>query len=373
MNSFFEPAGLDSGDIALRALGSLSPRVVNAIYPLQELTRFHRLHHLPGLTGRWMDTGATALGGAVRGSYHRLAHGHHLFDDGMKVLVNQDLKFGEFLHHLGMDTLTARGIPNPFMPKAVGEVLLNLGFKQSFVNEMLTINVPKILGGGLALACSGTDVFMAFSDAIPHTFGAAGTHFLFGALDLGFGMFPPNPLLMLSGTMELGVAATTAYRALVDPLNPTLGVPMSVYLPALGHAVALAAVISSCVGVFTGAGWERLPELVSSSAVAAGIGTTVNFTAKAAGYVAPFYGPLAGIASYVLMRSLWKQMSIQSDEIRYDPAGTDPNLRLFRRGSTIPLFQVPKEPIGSLQNGRLLVSERGVRAMFSEAAMAFAA
>lgn len=368
MSSFFEQTGLTSSDVTLRALGNLAPRVVDAIYPLEALTKFHYAHHLPGLTGRWMDTGATALGGAVKGSFHRLAHGHHLFDDGLKVLVNPELKFGQFLHHLGMDSLTARGIPNPLIPKGVGEALVNLGFQKPFVNELLTLNVPKVLGGSLSLVCSGYDVFMAFSDAIPHTFGASGMHFLFGALNIGFGMFPPNPLLLLSGGMELGVASMTAYRAAVDPLIPTLGVPMSVYLPALGQAVALAAIISSCVGIFTGAGWKKLPELVTSATTATAVGTTLTFTAKAAGYVAPFYGPVAGIATYILMRNIWKQLRIESDEIQYSPVGTDPNLQIFRSGATIPLFQVPKEPIGSLKNGKLLLSETGFRSMFGNIA-----
>lgn len=364
MNNFFDQTGLTNTDVTLRALGNLAPRVVDSIYPLQELTQFHYAHHIPGLTGRWMDTGATALGGAVKGSFHRLAHGHHLFDDGFKVLVNPQLKYGEFLHHLGMDSLTARGIPNPLFPKGVGEMLINMGMKQSFVNEMLTLNVPKILGGSLSLVCSGTDVFMAFSDAIPHTFGASGMHFLFGAMNIGFGMFPPNPLLLLSGGRELGVASITAYRTIVDPLIPTLGVPMSVYLPALGQAVALSAILTTCVGIFSGNGWRKLPELVSSATTATAVGTTVAFTANAAGYVSPFYGPLSGVATYIIMRNLWKSLQIESDAISYIPSGTDSNLRIFQNGSAIPLFQVPQNPIGSFKNDQFRISEQGIRSMF---------
>ena len=93
-----------------------------------------------------------------------------------------------------------------------------------------------------------------------------------------------------------------------------------------------------------------------------------KFTAKAAGHVAPFYGPIAGIATYILMRNIWKQLKIESNEIQYLPVGTDPNLRIFRPGAVIPLFQVPKEPIGSLQNGKLLLSETGLRSMFGNIA-----
>jgi hypothetical protein len=370
MNSFFEHTGLSASDTTLRVLGNLAPRVVDAMYPLEQLTRFHNLNHITGLTGTWMDKGGTALGGIFKGNYHRLSFGHHLFDDGFKVLVNPELKFGEFLHHLGMDSLTSRGIPNPFIPKGVGEALLKLGFKKAFVHEFLTLNVPKILGGSLSLVCAGSDVFMAFSDAIPHTFGASGMHFLFGAMNIGFGMFPPNPLLLLSGGVELGVSAMTAYKAAVDPLIPTLGVPMSVYLPALGHAVALAAIISSCVGIFSGTEWKKLPELLSSTSAAAAVGTTVAFTAKAAGYVSPFCGPLAGIATYIIMRNIWRSMEIESDAISYEPAGTDPSLNVFRHGATIPLFQVPTNPIGTLRCNRLLISEQGVRDMFYSLAAA---
>ncbi len=365
MSSFFEQTGLTSADVSLRALGNLAPRTVNAIYPLDYLTELHRINHIPGLTGRWMDSTGELLGAPFRGTFHRLSHGHHLLEDGFAILKHPSYRFDHFLHHLGMDSLTSRGIPNPLLPKALGESLLSLGFQKSFVYELMTVNVPKILGGGLSLVCSGADVFMAFSDAIPHTFGASGMHFLFGALNIGFGMFPPNPLLLLSGGMEFGVAAMTAYRTVVDPLIPTLGVPMSVYLPALGQAVALAAIISSCVGIFTGTDWRKLPELVTSATAATAVGTTVTFTAKAAGYVAPFYGPLAGIATYIVMRNLWKQMKIESDEITYFPVGTDRNLQIFRSGAAIPLFQVPNEPIGRIKDGQLLLSEGGLRSMFA--------
>ena len=94
MSNFFTATGLGATDISLRCLGGVSPAIVNAVYPMEALTKFHYGHHITGLTGRWMDTGATALGGAVKGSFHRLAHGHHLFEDGFKVVVNPKLKFG---------------------------------------------------------------------------------------------------------------------------------------------------------------------------------------------------------------------------------------------------------------------------------------
>ncbi len=369
MSGFFGDTGLTAGETTVRLLGNIAPRVVDHIYPLEALTRFHYANHLPGLTGRWMDTGATALGGAVKGGYHRLAHGHHLFDDGFKVLVNPDLKFGQFLHHLGMDSLTRRGIPNPFAPKQMGEALIAMGMKKAMVNDLLTLNVPKVMGGSLALVCSGADVWMAFSDAIPHTWTATGAHFLFGALNIGFGMFPPNPLLLVAGGLEMGVASMTAFRTIVDPLIPTLGVPLSVYLPALGQAVALSSVLSICAAFLTGAGWRKMPVLVSSAALAAAAGTTVSFTSAAAGFVSPFWGPAAGIATYLLARKMWQSLEVESDAINYIPIGTDPSTNLFREETIVPLFNVPKEPIGSISGDNLLISPSGFRAMLENRAV----
>ena len=367
MSDFFgsslAPTGLDAGGVAVRVLGNLGPRLTEAVYPMAALTKFHYASHIPGLTGTWMDKGSFMLGGAVRGSYHRLAHGHHLFDDGFKVLVNPKLSFGEFLHHLGMDSLTRRGIPNPFIPKGTGELLMSMGLKKSVVNEYLTLNVPKVLGGSVSLVASGTDVFMAFSDAIPHTWSAAGAHFAFGALNLGFGMFPPNPLLLLSGGLEMGVSAVTAYRTIVDPLIPSLGVPMSVFLPALGQTVALSAILSTCAAFLTGAGWSKTPELVTSAMAGASVGTTVSFMAKAAGMVSPFWGPAAGAATYLLARKLWSLSRIESDAIVYHEIGSDPSTNVFLEPTVIPLFEVPEEPIGSMSGDRFLPNPEGFRRM----------
>ena len=127
--SFFQQAGMTPGDVSVSLLGGVANPLVQAAYPMKAMTAWHAANHLPGLTGRWMDTGGTALGGVVRGGFHRMAHGHHFFDDGMKVLVNPELKFGDFVHHLGMDSLTRRGVPNPIIPKFVGENLTALGLK----------------------------------------------------------------------------------------------------------------------------------------------------------------------------------------------------------------------------------------------------
>ena len=362
MTNFFTATGLGTTDLSLRCLGGISPALVNAAYPMEILTKFHYAHHIPGLTGRWMDTGATALGGAVKGSFHRLAHGHHLFEDGFKVVVNPSLKFGEFLHHLGMDTLTARGIPNPFFPSAVGEQLVKLGMRPQLVNKFLTVNVPKILGGSLSLACAGKDVFFAFSDKIPHTFLAAGIHCGLGALNITFGMFPPNFLLLTAGVAEIGIGIATTYRTIVDPILPVVGVPASVFLPSLGQSVALGALIGACASIFTGDSWADVPKTVATSASASAVHTLVTFAASPNGFLGPFIGPVAAIATAILMRKMLDAVfpTIESKPI-YEEYVNKEDLNVFRHETAIPMPGIAKEPIGMLKDDRFLLNEAGVR------------
>lgn len=329
---------------------------------MSAMTKFHYANHIPGLTGRWMDTGATALGGSVRGSFHRLAHGHHMFEDGFKVLVNPKLKYGEFMHHLGMDALTVRGIPNPLLPTAVGEQLVKLGLNQKFVYEAMTLNVPKILGGSVGLVCAGTDVFFAFSDAIPHTFLAAGMHFGFGTLDILVGLYPPNILLLTAGAAELGVGISTTYRTIVDPILPTVGVPASVFLPALGQSVALASVIGACASIFTGNSWADVPKTVTASASASAVSTSVTFAAAANGFIAPFIGPAAAIATFIIMRKLLDAAfpAIEPKPV-YEEHINNENLNVFQHETVMPMPGIAKEPIGMLKGDRFIINESGVR------------
>ncbi len=103
------------------------------------------------------------------------------------MLAEPRLRFGEFLHHLGLDSLSRTGIPNFLLPSAVSERLmrtgLQLGLSQSLLADLLTVNVPKILGGGTCLVMAGQDVVAAFSDTIPHTFSQAGRPFAAGILE----------------------------------------------------------------------------------------------------------------------------------------------------------------------------------------------
>lgn len=357
MPSFFPQNDLTAGDISLRCLGGVAPPIVNAIYPMEALTAWHAAHHLPGLTGRWMDTGSI-VGSSVKGPYHRLIHGHHILEDSFKVLINSKLKYGQFLHHLGLDALTKVGIVNPLIPTVVGQKLISLGMSTKFVSELMTVNVPKILGGSLGLICAGADVFACFSDAIPHTFLAAGMHFGIGSLEILFGLYPPNFFLLTAGASELAVGAVTAYRTIVDPIIPALHVPYSVFLPTLGHAIAFTALLGASVSIFAGKNWEDVSKAMIMGAAASAVSTTVTFMAAGSGFIAPFLGPLAGITTFLLCKKAMDHL--QTQHKIYKEYGTSDSLRIFSNEQAIPLFGIPKEPIGMLKGNKLLLDEKSL-------------
>ena len=353
--SAMNETGMGADGTALRLMGAVANPVVHAAYPMGFLTRWHARSHLPGLTGRWMDTGGTALGGAVRGMYHRLSHGHHLFGDGFKVLVNPKLKFGEFLHHLGLDSLTRRGIPNPLVPKMLGEKLLRLGLSPALSNELLTVNVPKILGGGVALVCSGADVYLAFSDAIPHTFMAAAQYLGIGVIEILFGCFPPNPVLLLAGAMEVGVGVATAVRAWLDPVIPALGMPASVFLPMLGQAMAISGLIGCGLGCLASGNLASGIRNGVSAAAASGTAVTAGTAAKAAGWLAaPFIGPLAGIGAFLLTRALLGLVDLDRPVVNYEFTAPLPSPRLMQP-RLIPVLGLPPQPVGRMDGNRLVL------------------
>lgn len=376
MGSFSENSGLSWRDISLRWLGGVSPQIVEAIYPMEAITKWHATHHIDGLTGTWMDTGSTAIRGAVRGSLHRLSHGHHLLEDGFKVLVNKDLKFLDFLHHLGLDSLTVRGIPNPLFPTAVARTLIDIGMSRHFVNDLMTVSVPKILSGSLGLVCAGNDVLLCFSDAIPHTFLASASHFGFGALNILFGLYPPNIFLLSAGTAEIGVGAITAYRAIVDPVIPVLHAPLSVFLPAIGQAIAFSAILGACVSIFTGKTFADASETLLQCAAAGAVSTTVKFMAAGAGFLSPFLGPMAGIASLLLLKKAFDALHAKKqlpgtytkyrtfdlpDHFCEEPTfcteyGTLDPLNIFREQCVIPLFGIPRQPIGLLKDDTFILN-----------------
>ena len=348
----------DLDNATLRLGGAVSPALVKALYPMEAITAWHQAHHIKGLTGEWMDRGPNLLAGVTRGSFHRMTHGHHLFESGFRVVGDERLSFGQFLHHLGLDTLTERGIPNPLLPTALAPCLVRLGLSKAFVYELMTVNLPKVLGGSLGLVCAGNDVYLAFSDAIPHTFTAAGTHLLFGTMDICFGMYPPNFLLLLAGTSEIGMAGVTAYRAIVDPILPIVHVPGSVYFPLLGHWSFSAGLIGGCAAYWTGTSWAETGKTVAAATAGVTVSTTFSLAAHGIGFLAPFLGPAAGIATALLVRKMLT--TSEPSTFVYSEFVTAKDRSLFPSDPVIPVFGCPSEPIGCMKGEAFLPDAKAI-------------
>ena len=376
-------------DYSLHCLGTISTPIVNALYPVKTLTDFHLAHHLVGanhITGPWMDKGGMSLGGqfgsqVFKGNFHRLAFGHHLFEDGFKVLFNPTLSYGEFLHHLCLDFLTQRGIPNPLIPTAFAETLSNNlpeSFTQlingmtpkEFAYEFCTVNLKKVLSGGVSLVCAGKDVFLAFSDAIPHTFGAASVHLGLGVLDTALGLFPPNPLILTAGAMEFGVSIATAYRAIVDPLLPVVNLPASVFLPTLGKAIAFSGLISACSSYFTGQSFEESTKQLAASIAASTFATTATTAAATAKscFLGPFLGPAVGFTTFLIVKKMLDSMmpSTPSQTVVYEEYIEKENFNYFNNSYAFPMPKIPEEPIGMLKGDDLLINEKGIVNLLSQ-------
>ena len=253
--------------------------------PIQRgLSEFHLHHHLPGPTGAWMD--------ALKGPNHRIFSGHHLIEDGIRVIRDPNLKFGDFLHHLGCDFLSVKGIP--VVPKFMINGLLSTGLSETYVSNLCSLNLAQVLSGGISLVCSGADVLMVLADAIPHTFSAAGMHFVMGCFDLAGGLMFPNILMVGASAGEFLTSAVTLYRAVTDPVIPMLGVPGSVFYPALFQAMLFGGLIGGAVSVLRGNSVGETAKIVSSSTLSSAAATFANFAVgsfavSAASGVATFF------------------------------------------------------------------------------------
>jgi hypothetical protein len=313
-----EGISLDASD-AFQVVGMVSPSLVDHIYPYRELTRWHNINHIPGLTGRWMDTGATALGGAVKGSYHRLVHGHHLLEDGIKVLTHSELKFGQFLHHLGMDSLTSRGIPNPLIPKMLIERLIDAGLPASTVSEWASINVPKILGGGLSLVLAGDNVLMAFSDALPHTWWTVGKHFTFGVLDTVFGVIAESPLMLVAAAGEFSTSGITAWRLMMDQAADHQENLSGFFIPALGDAIGIGPLMSAASSLTVGGSLAG----ATDAAIASTAAITAASYAKMAKIGLLVGLPVAGLAAGLIARKILRSINESHEPLNYLTSSID--------------------------------------------------
>ncbi|GHT13500.1 hypothetical protein FACS1894170_09550 [Planctomycetales bacterium] len=355
--------------------------IVPSLYPMEWMTKFHQSHHITGLTGRWMDT----LPGRIHpgGWYHRIQHGHHLFGDGMTALTHPKLKYGEFLHHLGMDTLTKHGVPNPLLPTGtLFNTLKGLGVSANTANELLTVNLPKLLGGSLSLACAGSDVWACFADTIPHTWTATGWHLGLGVLDLVWGCYPPNPFVLLAGGAEIGVGITTGLKTLIDTFQPaTQSVfdSASVFFPVWGEAVALSAIFGACVGYWSGQSLERITKGASITVVSSATGAAIS-GALTGNFIAPFIGGAAGFLTGLLLRQIFLTNGenelaekIKKPIVDYfapppyfggSPYFDAPSPYFGGGGAVVPIMQLLAEPIGMLKDDKLIFDEKAIRKRF---------
>ena len=253
------------------------------------LTEYHLAHHIPGPTGAWMD--------ALKGPNHRIFSGHHLIEDGYKVIKAPDLKFGEFLHHLGMDFLSVKGVP--VVPRFMIEALAKTGLSESYLSSLCSLNVSQVLTGGISFICSGADVLMVLADAIPHTFAAAGLHFALGCLDLASGLMFPNILVVGASVGEFFTSAVTLYRAVTDPVIPVLGVPGSVFYPALFQSMIMGGILGGGLSLLTG---NSLGEAVKASASSSLSAAAATFTSFASGTF--LVSAAAGVATFFVAKKL---------------------------------------------------------------------
>jgi hypothetical protein len=292
----------------------------------------------------------------------------------MKVLYSDKLKYGEFLHHLGMDFLTKQGIPNPLLPThTLFSMLRGFGVSASTAQELLTINLSKLLGGGLALLVAGHDVYTCFADTIPHTFTAAGYHLGIGMLDLVFGNFPPNPFLLLAGGSEIVVGSITGIRTIRDMISPqTLSVldTAAIYFPTWAAMTTLSALLGVCVGYWSGRSWSTIAKAGGIQVVASGVTASIS-GALAGNFIAPFIGGFAGFAAGLLLRRIFMEKGKQhvtnalgadidffneSAFFTQHSSFFDQYSPFFDTGAVLPIRQLPKEPIGMLKDDKLLIN-----------------
>ena len=273
------------------------------------LTEYHLAHHLPGPTGAWMD--------ALKGPNHRIFSGHHLIEDGIRVIKAENLKFGEFLHHLGMDFLSVKGVP--VVPRFMIEALAKTGLSESYISSLCSLNVAQVLNGGIALVCSGADVLMVLADVIPHTLSAAGLHFVLGCFDLATGLVFPNVLVVAASVGEFFTSAVTLYRAITDPVIPMLGVPGSVFYPALFQSMIVGGILGGGITLLTGG---SLGEAVKTSASSTLSAAAATFTSFASGTF--LVSATAGVATFFVAKKLLDTVFPENNEPFFavgDPTG----------------------------------------------------
>ena len=190
-------------------------------------------------------------------------------------------------------------------------------------------------------------------------FPSGAGHLAVGAIELALGLYPaPNILLVGAGIAELGVGAATMYEALTAPILPIVDVPSSVIFPALGDVVPLATLFGVCAGYWNGRSLASTTKGGITATLAATAATVAKFDTMTAGFLGPFAGPCAAIATALIVRQVF-QGQLESSTA-YQFVADDPSLNLFPSQPIMPLIAFPKEPIGQIKDGVLLLDSRAM-------------
>jgi hypothetical protein len=195
-------------------LSSLVAPIINYSYPTRHITDWHYIHHIKGITGSWMDK--------PLGAFHRITN-HHLIHDGYIVINNKQFSLPQFLHHIGLDSLTARGIPNPLLPHNIIYTLKGLGFSHKIAYELSTINMAKLLSGIIPLAIAINDGKNCIDNKIPLEWENIASIFGGGIINIIIGIYLLNTFLILAGVVELGVGGITIFRKINEKFENSVG------------------------------------------------------------------------------------------------------------------------------------------------------
>jgi membrane protein YqaA with SNARE-associated domain len=264
--------------------------------------------------------------------------------------------------------------------------LQHLGMSASTASELLTVNLQKLLGGGLSIIVAGHDVYACFSDTIPHTFLATGYHLGIGALNLMFGCYPPNPFILLSGAAEIGVGMITGIRTLIDTMTPvsqSILDSVAVGFPIWAETVTLSALFGACVGYWSGKSIDNITKGLGITVISSA--TTASISGLLAGnFVAPFLGGAAGFVTGLLLRKIFMSGSLEEQQRitekfqHTDYFGESQYFNNYSRyfdnysqyfgnaSQVVPIMQLPPEPIGTLKDGELLLDSLAIAKRFEE-------
>jgi len=126
----------------------------------------------------------------------------------------------------------------------------------------------------------------------------------------------------------------------------------------------MAALIGACAGAWNG---HSLASAITGSiirTVTSTAATAAKFNPMTAGFLGPFAGPVAAIATALILRQVFKAQS--ESVVDYQFTADNPRLNLFPLDPIMPIIGFPKEPIGSFENGELHFDSRAIAKIIDE-------